>query len=158
MVATARKDLIISIERAFDKVTLFDGVGIYEADAIDDYASEEVRKREREKDIRDDWKSIPDGLIDQYFSVLSFMDDKGLRFSIPAYMRFVVIYFDTLASPSVNAIIYLLAKQRDWRFLSEEQKDVVAKFLCYLVIEADDFIDVWQASLAYENIWSKYDK
>ena len=148
--------LIAQIEKAFEDVSLNDGVGIYEAEAIDNYALEEIRKTEREKDIRDDWTSITDDVIDQYYSVLSFMDDNGLKFAIPAYIRFAVRYFDTRASASIDAIIHVLANSRQWDFLTIGQKQVVADFLSFMVLEADNHVDTWQASLAYESIWSQY--
>ncbi len=152
------RDLLVAqIEDAFKDVSLCNGIGIFEADAVDDYASEEVRINERNRDIRDDWKSISDDVIDQHYSVLSFMDEDGLRFSIPAYMRFAVRFYETSASASIDSIIYLFASQRDWKFLSNKQMKVIASFLSYMVLEADDYIDSYQASLAYEKTWSQFE-
>lgn len=151
-----RNNLITQIEEAFKNVSLNDGVGIYEAEAIDNYASEDIRKTERKKDVRNDWTYIIDDVIDQYYSVLSFMDDDGLRFVIPAYMRFAVRFYDTNASASIDAIIHVLADSRQWDFLTNKQKQVVADFLSFMVLEAGNHVDSWQASLAYENIWSQY--
>lgn len=68
--------LISAVEDAFADVTLEDGIGILEADAIDDYA--------------------------------------------------------------------------------ENQKRVIADFLQHMILEADDHIDSWQASLAFEKQWAGY--
>lgn len=151
-----REHLITLIEKAFENVSLNDGIGIFEAEAIDNYASEEVQKSEKAKDIRDDWTTIPDEVIDQYYSVLCFMDDDGLRFAMPAYMRFAVKYYDTSASASIDAIIYTLANNRRWDFLTNKQKQVAADFLEFMILEADNYVDSWQASQAYENTWSQY--
>ncbi len=151
-----KEHLISEIEKAFKNVFLNEGVGIYESEAIDNYASKEIREIEREKDIRNDWASILDDVIDQYYSVLSFMDDDGLRFTIPAYMRFAVKYYDTSSSASIDAIIHILANRRQWGFLTNKQKAVIADFLGFMVLEAENHVDSFQASLAYENIWSKY--
>lgn len=153
-----REQLIASIEKEFEGVALKNGIGVYEADAVDNNASQERLEKERVKDIRDDWRKLSDDLIDQYDSVLSFMDEDGLRFAIPAYMRFAVKNFDTCASSSVEAIIYVLGKRKNWGFLSISQKQVVANFLSFMVMEAGDCIDTSQASLVYENIWSEYDR
>lgn len=151
-----RDQLITKIESSFNGVTLINGIGIFEAEAIDNYETTEVRKIEREKDIRDHWQSIPDDVIGQYYSVLSFMDDNGLKFALPAYMRFATKYYDTSASASIDSVIYTLANQRNWEFLSNEQKETIADFLSFMVLEADSHVDSRQASLAYENIWSQY--
>ncbi|WP_123711418.1 DUF6714 family protein [Sinobacterium caligoides] len=152
-----RDQLVNQIEDAFRNVTLCNGVGIYEANTIDDYASEEERCKQRNRDIREDCKLISDDVIDQHYSVLSFMDEEGLRFCIPVYMRFPVRYFDSYASSSIDSIIYCLANQREWEFLSSKRKRVIANLLSFMVLEEDDNVDTYQASLAYENIWSQYE-
>ncbi|MCP4404682.1 MAG: hypothetical protein GY801_46180 [bacterium] len=86
-------------------------------------------------------------------SVLSFMDDDGLKFALPAYMRFAAKYYDASASASIDSVIYTLSNQRNWEFLSNKQQETIADFLSFMVLEADSHVDSWQASLAYENIW-----
>ena len=152
-----KKQLVENIEKAFRDVSLCEGIGIYEAEAIDDCASDEIIENKRERDIRDDWKQIPDDVIDEYYSALSFMDEAGLRFAIPAYMRFAVKFYDISSSPSIDSIIWVLTTQRSWDFLSIEQKQAIAAFICFMVLEADSYIDSYQASLAYEKVWSQYE-
>ena len=49
------KDHIIeSIKTAFRDVKLGDGIGLWEAQAIDDYESEDVQRKKRENDEKDD--------------------------------------------------------------------------------------------------------
>ncbi|GLS27229.1 DUF6714 family protein [Marinibactrum halimedae] len=153
-----RESLILDIEKAFKNVCLGEGIGVFEANAIDDFSSEEIKGSQREKDVRDNWKLIPDDVIDEHYHSLSFMDDDGFRFAIPSFMIFSLKYFDSSASAAIDATIFTLAKTRDWGFLSAEQKRVIASFLKYIVIEAENHVDTFQASLAYENIWAEYDE
>ena len=149
--------LVAAIEDAFARVKLEDGVGVFEAEAIDDYASEEQRAKASENDIRDDWRKIPDEVVSAHYSAMAFMDQKGLRYAIPAYMRFAIKYCKASDSASIDHIIYALAVEQDWDFLDEKQKQAIADFLNYMVLEVgEDYVDSYQASLAYENYWAPY--
>lgn len=149
-------NLIDAIERAFANVKLDDGIGVFEAEALDDCVSDKLLARARAKDIGDDWRALSDDVISEHYSAMAFMDQKGLRYAIPAYMRFAVRYWKTSNSASVDHVIYTLARDEDWDFLTEEQKQVIADFLRYMVVEADEDVDTWQASLAYEKYWARY--
>ena len=153
----------MEIESSFRGVALEDGIGIFEAEALDACVSDAVREKTRRRDQRDSWESIPDETISQHFSVLCFMDQKGLRFHLPAYMRFAVRNYETSDSASVDSVIYALCRapqsvEKDWPLFSEKQRATIAKFLKFMVLEAgEQFVDSWQASLAYERTWSKYE-
>lgn len=146
--------LISLIEEEFETISLEDGIGIYEAEAIDNCLSKGEQSKARKKDIRNDWKLISDEVIDEHFSTLSFMDENGLRFTIPAFMRFSVVNFDMYASPSIDSLIHNLNKEIVWSFFSDKQRNVIANFLEFMVLSASDHMDVSEASLAYETIWS----
>lgn len=156
-------ELVREIESSFKCVELGDGIGIFEAEAIDGCVSDIAREKERRKDQREHWESIPDEVIAQHYSVLSFMDQKGLRFHLPAYMRFAVRNFAISNSASVDAVIYALCKdpktvEEEWVLFEDRQKATVASFLKFMILEAgDQFVDSAQASLAYEGTWSKYE-
>lgn len=78
-----KEALIQAIYQSFDGVTLEDGIGLWEAQGIDDYLSKDECKKLREKDEKDDWRKIP--LTDLYRcnSSLPFFDAKGFRFHLP---------------------------------------------------------------------------
>ena len=78
--------LISEIQTAFDSVELEDGIGLWESQVIDDYGTEDERKAARKMDVRDDWRSIGDSDLSTAHSSLSFVDEKGMRFLLPAYM------------------------------------------------------------------------
>ncbi|GJH39465.1 hypothetical protein RCZ04_00150 [Capnocytophaga sp. HP1101] len=54
-----KKQLIKEIEEAFAGVTLDKGIGLSEANAIDDYASAEEIMRCKVQDERLNWQKIP---------------------------------------------------------------------------------------------------
>jgi len=76
--------LIEQIRLAFAGVTLGAGIGLWQAEAIDDYDDEEEQAEAPTRDERHDWSRIPSK--DLCFSNLCFVDAQGMRFLFPAYM------------------------------------------------------------------------
>ncbi|MEM6581369.1 MAG: DUF6714 family protein [Pseudomonadota bacterium] len=74
------------VRSAFHGVSLGSGMGLWEAQAIDDYQSEEVRKQQRERDQKESWELIPGAELQRCHSSLSFFDADGMRFHLPAYI------------------------------------------------------------------------
>ena len=58
-------DAVQQIHSAFDGVKLGDGVGIYEANGRDDYASDSELARLRKLDERNDWRHLDAKLLNQ---------------------------------------------------------------------------------------------
>ena len=81
-----KEQLIDKIKRAFEGQTLDDGIGLWEAQGIDDRLTQDECKRLRIKDEKEDWNKIP--VIDLYkcSSSFSFFDAKGMRFHLPIFM------------------------------------------------------------------------
>ncbi|MEJ2395649.1 MAG: hypothetical protein P8Z77_12955 [Candidatus Thiodiazotropha sp.] len=161
-----KAELLLIIEIAFGRVTLCDGIGLYEAEAIDNYASDKERLKARKKD-RESWKrwdEIPTEVIETFYSALCFVDIKGMRFLLPAYMKFAVNNYKNSDSASVDSPIYALQSNPVFAetdiddYFTEEQYEAFAKFLRFMILEAGfDFVDSDGASQAYENHWGKYD-
>jgi hypothetical protein len=155
-----------TIKNAFKPVLLGNGIGLYEAEAIDNYKGQDEIAVARKKD-RNEWKKwgdIPENVIKTFYSALCFVDKEGMRFLLPAYMLFAVKNYDKSDSASVDSVMYALdrgldAFGGDESFLSQEQKEAIISFLKFMVIEAgDDLVDAAAASRAYEIHWAKYDK
>ena len=82
----AKEDVIKEIKSAFSGVVLANGIGLWEAQAIDDYESQEVQNKNREKDEKDDWSLLSNDELQRCHSSLSFFDADGMRFHLPAYI------------------------------------------------------------------------
>lgn len=85
-------DLILKLERirvphlirsAFAAVTLGEGIGLWEANAIDDYTPTAPA---RAKDIRDDWQKILVADLHAAWAALCYVDPEGMAFLLPAFM------------------------------------------------------------------------
>jgi hypothetical protein len=158
-----RIEVIRDIESAFGGVALEDGIGILEGRVLHGYANDRERENIRKTDFRERWRDIPDDVIANNAVALCFMDPKGLRFNLPAYMRFTLLHYDDSDSDSFDWVIYAVSKEQhdidhEWTIFSEAQKAAIAKFLRYMVVEAEEWVDSQQASYTYQRLWKKYDK
>jgi hypothetical protein len=162
-----KRALIAEITAAFDGVAREDGVSLHEAHVIDDYGSAEERAEARAMDTESCWQDVPDELIARGDSVLSFLDPKGFRYYIPAYIVWYLKYnvtdldsrsdncFPFEESNTPDSVLFHLgirfgpAKPPDeyalkrYRLLTTEQSKAVAHFLV-LVSEREEEWEVWE--------------
>ena len=91
----AREAVAIRICHAFAETTLGNGIGILEADCIDDYLNETAPeyRRCRAQDEREHWENVLfqghlENSLPRFnpFSAISFMDGAGRRFALPYYL------------------------------------------------------------------------
>ncbi|ATO19032.1 hypothetical protein BS636_04825 [Acinetobacter sp. LoGeW2-3] len=82
----AVKDIQTQIETAFSNVSLGDGIGLWEAQGVDDYKSLAERAALREKDEKSDWSKIPVQDLNDCNSSLGFFDAQGMRFHLPTFL------------------------------------------------------------------------
>jgi len=71
---------------AFHGVELGDGIGIHEANGLDDYADESELARLRALDERQDWQNLDADTLEHFYSAPSFFDSQGFVFHLPAFL------------------------------------------------------------------------
>ncbi len=81
-----KENVIKNIRSAFSFVVLGQGIGLWEAQAIDDYESKEVQEINRNKDEKQDWSLLDADELQRCHSSLSFFDAEGMRFHLPAFL------------------------------------------------------------------------
>ena len=81
-----KDDVLKEIRSAFFGVALDNGIGLWEAQAIDDYEPKEVQKKNRERDEKEDWNLLSLDDLKRCCSSLSFFDADGMRFHLPAFI------------------------------------------------------------------------
>lgn len=152
MLTTQINDAVDYIAYAFAGVTLGHGVSLREADVIDVYGTNDERTAAREQDELHDWQRIPDEDIETHSSVLCFMDDEGLRFHLPAYMRFSLRRYRESKSMSTDSTIYRLSDpdciKRLLACLTDQQVDAIKMFLNTCLTIGNDWLDVSEVPLA----------
>ncbi len=145
-----RLSLIEEITTAFEGVAREDGVTLHEAMVIDDYGSAEECAEARKKDTETKWQDVPADDICSSDAVLSFLDNKGFHYYIPAY---VVWYLenidhddpDHLSSNAFSSVVFhltyelkgqlrdksaaRLARAERFEFFTNEQRRAIAHFL-----------------------------
>jgi hypothetical protein len=102
------QQIITLIEDAFGGVTLENGISLREAIVLDNYGTRKERRQARSQDELEDWSRIPDETIARCSSSLAFLDAKGMRFHLPAFMRFALRHYLRSDSESINYTIYQL--------------------------------------------------
>ena len=146
------EDAVKQIVDAFAEVSLGDGVSLREADVIDDYGTDDERAAARKQDELQDWQRIPDEDIENHSSVLCFMDDEGLRFHLPAYMRFTLRRYHESESMSTDSTLYQLCDpdciKRLLACLTGQQIDAIKTFLNTCLAIGDDWLDISNLPLA----------
>jgi hypothetical protein len=157
--------LVAEIERAFADVAREDGVTLHEADVIDDYGSAKQRIEARKLDTDTRWQDVPDDLIERSPSILSFLDPKGLRYYIPAYMRWSLRYLNRSESVTIDFTIYTFdpgedKELSDWhleryQIFNADQSRAIARYLRFMAEEAD-WCDDRVARLALERYWHRF--
>lgn len=100
--------IVRAIETAFADVERGDGITIHEADVIDVYGSDEQRAAARLKDREQHWRDVPDATIEGHASALTFLDQTGFHYYLPAYLRWTPRNYATTDSSSISATIYAL--------------------------------------------------
>jgi hypothetical protein len=146
-----KEQLIEIINVAFSKVSLGDGIGLLEAQALDNYESEEVQKKQREKDEKSNWKSIPYDVLQNSHSSLSFFDANGFRFHLPAYIVGSI-------NGKVDDPIFHLTDLEGYASsklvtLSSNQKNAVISYLTWCLTEDEYQFDYEEILIALNKFW-----
>ena len=136
-----RAAIIGQIYRAFRRVKRGRGVTLHEAVALDDYAPDEEQRAARHKDTERRWQAVPDAVLGDNNAIFSFLDARGFRYYLPAYMIWELTYMDEdysgagevlsgLSVPEPSDIWCKYTMQR-FSILNKAQARAVCAFLRY---------------------------
>jgi hypothetical protein len=130
------EELCNMIREAFAGVKLGDGIGLQEAQGIDDYEDAATRARYRADDEKDDWSRISADALNHCNTSLSFFDAEGMRFHLPAYL------IADLRGDYEFGMAFVLTLQCDWGttqfdLLTADQRRAVRAFLLHIAESGD---------------------
>jgi hypothetical protein len=147
-----KDDLCSLIRKAFAEVKLGNGVGLQQAQGLDDYEDEQTCQLYRAKDEKEDWSRIPVEELNRCNSSLSFFDAEGMRFHLPAYLIADLrgLYNFGMAFSLTNLSDY---NKSQFVLLSPEQRKAVRAFLLHILNEPDYEIDRPHISKALSEYW-----
>ena len=127
------QQIIDGIRAAFAGVTLGNGVGLYQAQGLDDYAGDNELERLRSTDEKQDWSRISAAALNECHSSLSFFDPEGMRFHLPAFL------IAEISGDFHHGVDYHLCYPRDrYSLLTPQQRAAVRQFMIYIA-EEDDY-------------------
>jgi len=121
-----------TIREAFAGVTLGRGVGLQEAQGIDDYEDADTCSRYRATDQKEDWSCIPVSVLNRCNSSLSFFDAEGIRFHLPAYLISSLRGEYSFGMAHCLACTFVTSPDK-FRLLSTEQRRAVRLFLLHIL-------------------------
>ncbi|MEM7179477.1 MAG: DUF6714 family protein [Spirochaetota bacterium] len=142
--------VIDTIRKAFANVTLGDGVGLWQGQAIDDYEVEAEQLKQRQRDEKLDWSRILANDLQICHSSLSFFDAEGMRFHLPAYITASIT--DGIDDPIFHLTDLRGYAKSQLDILDTEQRQAVAVYLEWCLQEEDyvyDHESIEQALLEY---------
>ena len=120
--------LIQEITEVFDGITLGDGIGLLEANGIDDYASPAELAELRSRDEKTDWRRIETTLLNYCNASPTYFDDRGYWFHLPAFL--ITDLNDEFHTLFIERMIVDLQVHRGWiDLLTQAQRDVITKTL-----------------------------
>jgi hypothetical protein len=140
------------IREAFAAVKLGNGIGLQEAQGIDDYADKETCASYRDGDEKEDWRRIPSEELCRCNSSLSFFDAEGMRFHLPAYLvaELKGQYGFDLAFHLTHLWDYSIAK---FALFNSEQRGAVRAYLRHLAADPGYESDWPHIQRALEGYW-----
>jgi len=140
------------IEAAFAGVTLGLGIGLFEAQALDDYADHATQAKYRAGDEMKDWRRISSESLRRCHSSLSFFDAKGMRFHLPAFLlcdlRGEYGYGMAFCLTRLDA-----SSLEQFSLLDETQRAVVRQFLLHIRHDPNYRFDLPGIEKALDEHW-----
>lgn len=164
-------DLIAEINAAFDGVCREDGITLHEALAIDDRKSFEEMKAARQFDTDQQWQTVRDEDLLACESALSFLDAKGFRYYLPAFMLQSLKDWQPDSSGILDSCVYHLLHEPQKSLRKSEpaqiaakysftvaQIEAIARFLRFIVGEDTEFSTVRRPILQAVEKWEEFVK
>lgn len=162
-----RAALVADISAAFDGVSREGATTLHEAEALDDWKSPEEQRSARRLDPEAKWQDVPDADIFACCSALSFLNEQGFRYYIPAFMLYSLRHWGDDWNGILNACEYHLLhdypkslRQSDpasiagkYRF-TEAQSRAVARFLRFIIDTDEAKAD--RATVEAVERWERY--
>jgi hypothetical protein len=140
------------IRGAFAGVTLGRGVGLWEGQALDDYADGITIAEYRLRDEKNDWTRLTVYDLNRCHSSLAFFDADGMRFHLPAFL--IAELEGTLSNSVIFYLTYLVdyGKSR-FTSLTAPQRAAIRQFLLLFQDDPDLTIETSDIKRALNEFW-----
>lgn len=131
----AMQDIQTHIQTAFADVILGNGIGLWQAQGMDDYKSVEECMALRQRDETLNWANIPLQDLKDDQSSLSFFDAEGMRFHVPAFLM-----ADLRGEWHFHLTVHLCRsteKMQQFHLLNSAQRQAVRAYLQWIDSDRD---------------------
>ncbi len=152
--ARTQGQIIEMVKDAFCGVELGNGIGLLQAQAIDNREPDEVQTKWRKEDEKFHWESISHELLESCHSSLSFFDAEGMKFHLPA---FIVGSITGEVGDPLFHLTFDLGRHFYSKFamLSECQKRAVSEYLTWCLTRDEYIYDHGAIQKALELHWKR---
>jgi hypothetical protein len=123
-----RGALVAEIEAAFDGVAREGGTTLHEAGAMDDWKSAEEQRAARRLDGEARWQDVPDEDISARDSALSFLNAKGFRYYVPAFMLYALRHWAEDSDSVLSSCKYHLLHLPSTSLRQSEPSRIAARY------------------------------
>ena len=147
------QEIAAVIKSAFSNVTLGNGIGLREAQGLDDYEDAETCASYRANDEKSDWSRIAIEDLNACYSSLSFFDAEGMRFHLPAFL------IAELGGGYLQDMSYQLAylneySMSQYALLSPAQRQAVRAYLLFILEDESYAFSHPQVVRALNEYWT----
>jgi hypothetical protein len=133
-------NVVQQIRDAFSGLQLGSGVGLREANGLDDYADESELVQLRKLDERTDWRKLDADLLNRYYCAPTFFDARGFVFHLPAFL--IAELDDRFDFPFIDRIIEKQPTTGSWiDLLTATQAEALANVLLLVKQHPDYYND-----------------
>jgi Cysteine-rich CPCC len=157
LMTSQRDEILQQIAQVFDGVRREEGVTLHEALEMDLYGSPEQCAQARLLDTDENWQEVRGKDLERFPSVLSFLDAKGFRYYLPAYMSWELWRFRALGASIRSWLLFHLdtSESRHFTILTEPQARAVYRYLRFVGDYAWD-LNAKVARSALAKYWSRF--
>ena len=144
--------LVAAVAQAFKDVTLGAGVGLLQANGLDDNASEEQIALYKAQDETLDWRAIPLERLNRYSSTPTFLDAKGMRFHLPAFL--IADMNGDYPFDLVSALTQPTLWEHQFSLLNAAQRAVARQYLQFMLDDDAQGFDADRIRHALASYWA----
>lgn len=163
--AVVKPVVIQQIETAFEGTTRDDSVTLHEGAVNDTGGRFEPCPEARSRDTDTRWQEVPQAWLEEYYYGFHFLDVKGWRYYIPAYMLYWLKFYN-IADENALSMLYTFTLSKDEKYrenrlsyfhsLTEDQSKAVCQFLRFVVTFDDSYGDFITAQEALDDYWGSF--
>jgi hypothetical protein len=117
-------DIVAQIKDAFANTKLGNGIGLFEANGLDDYASDDELRRLRDLDEKLDWRRISVADLAKCYCSPVFFNPQGFVFHLPAFL--IAELNDNHPYGFIDRLYAAHEHPKGWRtLLTSEQRNAI---------------------------------